>query len=388
MGGVCCTNHQYKIFPFSKEKHSKYKKVKELGSGASCKVYQVQDLLTLKYYALKILNRYNQQYKTLKHNFKQYKTESTILQKLNHKNIVKLVDNWIEKNHLYLQFNVLNGGDLFDYIVQNFINKKYTEQHAANLTKQMLLALQHCHQHNIVHRDIKPENFVVHYQSNNESNNESNNKPFVIKLIDFGCARQVMDDKELNDIAGSPYYVAPEILSNDILRTGKILKAADVWSIGIILYIFIFGQPPFNGKNNKEIFQNISRCKLTFSSNNQCSDQVKDLISKLLHRHPKKRITIEQALKHPWLNENLKDSKFEKIERIQQKLIQLEQPKEVISYLSNKKSNKSNKEQYLLLLLWNQLLWNQLLWNQKRNRLKLLMKKLYNPLDNFKHNVN
>jgi len=164
---------------------------------------------------------------------------------------------------------------------------------ASSLTKQMLLALAHCHERNITHRDLKPENFVFETKSP-----ESN-----MKLIDFGCAVRAADDELIKDVAGSPYYVAPEVLVSDYKRTGRIWKASDMWSIGVIVFLLVHGYPPFNGEQQDQIFHKIRIGKYRFSRDIPLSSQVKDFIQKLLVMDPTKRMTAAQALQHPWIVE-------------------------------------------------------------------------------------
>merc|ERR1712087_952044 len=180
---------------------------------------------------------------------------------------------------------------LFDRIV----NPEYsiTEKVAASLIGDMLKAIQYLHEQNIVHRDLKPENFVFATTANDAN----------IILIDFGCAKKVEDDKEYKDLVGTVYYLAPELAaqSSRVSKTGKVLKCADIWSIGVITYVMLTGRPPFKGKTNKDIFTRIIKEKLKFPSDVDLSDGFKDFVRKALVKNPHKRLTIEDALRHPWV---------------------------------------------------------------------------------------
>jgi len=124
-----------------------------------------------------------------------------------------------------------------------------------------------------------------------------------IVLIDFGCAKEVKDEEEYKDVVGTVYYLAPELAAaqSRIVKTGKILKKADIWSLGVIAYVMLTGRPPFKGKTNKEIFSHIIRDTLTFPDDVQLSDAFKDFVSKTLIKNPLKRISIEDALRDPWV---------------------------------------------------------------------------------------
>lgn len=182
------------------------------------------------------------------------------------------------------------GGELFDRIVSA---QRFTEKHAADIMNQMLSAVKHLHEHNIVHRDLKPENFLM-----NDTGEDAE-----IKLIDFGLSKRFSQKDELekmHTVVGTPYYVAPEVLK------GNYDKQCDVWSLGVILFVFLCGYPPFEGDNNKEIFKNVLKTPLTFDPIDwdRVSDAAKDLLTKMLEKDPTKRISAQQCLEHPWFAMN------------------------------------------------------------------------------------
>ena len=154
----------------------------------------------------------------------------------------------------------------------------------------MLLAIQHCHSHSIAHRDLKPENFV--FQS------QSIESPLI--LIDFGCASKVDLKRLYTDIVGTPYYLAPEYLRGKS-RDGSTLFAADVWAVGVICFILVTGQPPFNGKNNNRIFLNIVKKSVSFPKHSKLSQTLKNFILTLLQKDPSKRPTASKCLSHPFI---------------------------------------------------------------------------------------
>lgn len=122
-----------------------------------------------------------------------------------------------------------------------------------------------------------------------------------MRLIDFGCAVQAEDSEVIKDVAGSPYYVAPEVLDSSVKRTGATWKAADMWSIGVIVFLLLHGYPPFNGETQDKIFAKITKARFKFNSHLKLSSDAKGLIKQLLVKQPEKRISAEEALAHPWI---------------------------------------------------------------------------------------
>ena len=144
----------------------------------------------------------------------------------------------------------------------------------------MLSAVKHLHEKGIVHRDLKPENFLMDDTSENSE----------VKLIDFGLSKRFSQDQEVSKmttVVGTPYYVPPEVLKGSYDHT------CDVWSLGVILFVFLCGYPPFEGDNNKEIFRNVVKQPLTFDPAdwNSVSAQAKDLVTKMLDKDPSQRIS-------------------------------------------------------------------------------------------------
>lgn len=263
---------------------AKYQILKTLGEGASCRVMAVEDKGTKRRYAMKVMD------KSAEYNRSLFENEARILNALKHPNVLELVDAY-EDDRTYNLITVLcQGGELFDRVKEG----KFSEKDASRLTRQMLKALSFCHKQNIVHRDLKPENFVF------ESSDEASN----MKLIDFGCAKVAKDNDIIDDVAGSPYYCAPEVLNDRAVRNGRIWKAADMWSVGVIIFLLVCGYPPFNGESQDEIFYKIRKGKYKFpkkESGINLSTSVKELIALLLQMDPLQRASADIALNHPWV---------------------------------------------------------------------------------------
>lgn len=284
-------------------KSEQYERLKILGKGASCHVVSVRDKQGNKH-ALKVLQKKDGKGKPIAENKGMYANEVAVLASLSHDNILKLVDSWEDNEAFNILTTFCGGGELFDRVKDTFMEKgRFTEGDAVALITQSLESIAYCHDKQVVHRDIKPENFVF----------ETKSKDSPMLLIDFGCARIVQPEAVVPDVAGSPYYVAPEVLSDRMPRTGSIWKASDMWSIGVILYLFVCGQPPFDGQSHDVIFRSIKRGSFHYPSDATISDQVKDLINKLLVPDPTKRLSARQALAHPWITANLqKDAVLDK----------------------------------------------------------------------------
>ena len=211
-------------------------------------------------------------------------SEINILKELDHPNIVRFYETYIDYKYIHIVMQMCTGGELFDRIVKL---EKFTEKDAAEIMQKILSAVQHLHEHKICHRDLKPENFLF----KNENENAE------IKIIDFGLSKKFSKhEQDMTTIVGTPFYVAPEVLS------GKYDKEWDVWSWGVILFVLLCGYPPFDGESNKDIFRAIIKSKLEFDEEEWTgiSEEAKDLISQMLEKDATKRIKISSALTHDW----------------------------------------------------------------------------------------
>ncbi|KAH7283874.1 hypothetical protein KP509_34G029000 [Ceratopteris richardii] len=189
-----------------------------------------------------------------------------------------------DKTYIHLILELCQGGDLYESIAKK---KRYPEVRAASIMKSLLESIQVCHRMGIMHRDIKPENILL---IDNSDTSE-------IKLGDFGLSLEFSRGQKFAGLAGSSYYMAPEILQ------GEYSEEIDLWSAGVIMYIILSGAPPFWGPTEQRIYKAIQKGDLRFSCKpwDDSSSSAKDLIGKMLHPDPKYRITAASALKHPWI---------------------------------------------------------------------------------------
>mmetsp|Transcript_26000 Transcript_26000/g.53380 ORF Transcript_26000/g.53380 Transcript_26000/m.53380 type:complete len:346 (-) Transcript_26000:9-1046(-) len=224
--------------------------------------------------------------------------EATLLAEVKHPHIIPFVEVCEDDENFHIITEICEGGDLFDRTSSEASNGDegcFSELQAARILYEILHAVRYLHQHNVLHRDIKPENIL--FQTLDE------NSP--IKLIDFGLARKHFPHKgepPLTSVSGTPYYIAPEVLRKSYD------KACDVWSVGVIAHILLCGQPPFNGANGKVICRSVVIDPVRFSSKvwKDISVSAKDFVARLLRKDPKKRLTAEQALRHPWILNQIK----------------------------------------------------------------------------------
>ncbi|KAK8562923.1 hypothetical protein V6N13_018527 [Hibiscus sabdariffa] len=202
-----------------------------------------------------------------------------------HSNLVKFYDAFEDHDNVYIVMELCEGGELLDRILAR--GGKYSEDDAKGVMVQMLNVVAFCHLQGVVHRDLKPENFL--YISKEENS--------LLKAIDFGLSDFVRPDERLNDIVGSAYYVAPEVLHRSYGTE------ADVWSIGVIAYILLCGSRPFWARTESGIFRAVLKADPNFNEPPwpSLSLEARDFVKRLLIKDPRKRMTAAQALSHPWI---------------------------------------------------------------------------------------
>ncbi|XP_060713106.1 calcium/calmodulin-dependent protein kinase (CaM kinase) II gamma 1 isoform X11 [Tachysurus vachellii] len=259
-----------------------YQLYEELGKGAFSVVRRCVKKSTGQEYAAKIINTK----KLTARDHQKLEREARICRLLKHPNIVRLHDSIAEEGFHYLVFDLVTGGELFEDIVAR---EYYSEADASQCINQILESVNHIHQHDIVHRDLKPENLLL----------ASKMKGAAVKLADFGLAIEVQGDQQAwFGFAGTPGYLSPEVLRKDPYG-----KPVDIWACGVILYILLVGYPPFWDEDQHKLYQQIKAGAYDFPSPewDTVTPEAKNLINQMLTINPAKRITAEQALKHPWV---------------------------------------------------------------------------------------
>ncbi|XP_020507478.1 calcium/calmodulin-dependent protein kinase type II subunit gamma isoform X31 [Labrus bergylta] len=259
-----------------------YQLYEELGKGAFSIVRRCVKKSTGQEYAAKIINTK----KLSARDHQKLEREARICRLLKHPNIVRLHDSISEEGFHYLVFDLVTGGELFEDIVAR---EYYSEADASHCINQILESVSHIHQHDIVHRDLKPENLLL----------ASKMKGAAVKLADFGLAIEVQGDQQAwFGFAGTPGYLSPEVLRKDPYG-----KPVDIWACGVILYILLVGYPPFWDEDQHKLYQQIKAGAYDFPSPewDTVTPEAKNLINQMLTINPAKRITADQAIKHPWV---------------------------------------------------------------------------------------
>ncbi|XP_051767093.1 calcium/calmodulin-dependent protein kinase type II subunit delta isoform X21 [Ctenopharyngodon idella] len=259
-----------------------YQLYEELGKGAFSVVRRCVKLCTGQEYAAKIINTK----KLSARDHQKLEREARICRLLKHPNIVRLHDSISEEGFHYLLFDLVTGGELFEDIVAR---EYYSEADASHCIQQILEAVLHCHQMGVVHRDLKPENLLLASKCKNAA----------VKLADFGLAIEVQGDQQAwFGFAGTPGYLSPEVLRKEAYG-----KPVDIWACGVILYILLVGYPPFWDEDQHKLYQQIKAGAYDFPSPewDTVTPEAKNLINQMLTINPAKRITAQEALKHPWV---------------------------------------------------------------------------------------
>jgi len=257
-----------------------YDVIRQLGKGGFGKVYEVRHKKTGEIRPCKHLSKLNIK------NLEKFKNEIELLRKMDHPNIVKLYEIFESERSLYLIMEECKGGEVFSKIIER-INAKlmYSEKDAANIIKQVISCINYCHNKNICHRDLKPEN-LLYLKDGPEKDN-------LIKVIDFGLSQNA---NKLKSRVGTAYYVSPEVLR------GNYTEKCDIWSAGVILYLLLTGEPPFNGQNDQIIYSKILKFDVKFPEQKwkYISKEVKDLLQNHMLVPENRRYTAKQVLEHIW----------------------------------------------------------------------------------------
>ncbi|XP_023607136.1 myosin light chain kinase family member 4 [Myotis lucifugus] len=216
------------------------------------------------------------------------KNEITVMNQLDHVNLIQLYDAFESKNDIVLVMEYVDGGELFDRIIDN--NYNLTELDTILFIKQICEGIRHMHQMYILHLDLKPENILCVNRDTKQ-----------IKIIDFGLARRYKPREKLKVNFGTPEFLAPEVVNYDFVSF-----PTDMWSVGVIAYMLLSGLSPFLGDNDAETLNNILACRWDLEEEEfqNISEEAKEFISKLLIKEKSWRISASEALKHPWLSDH------------------------------------------------------------------------------------
>uniref|UniRef100_A0A672R7G2 MAP/microtubule affinity-regulating kinase 3 n=1 Tax=Sinocyclocheilus grahami TaxID=75366 RepID=A0A672R7G2_SINGR len=261
-----------------------YRLLKTIGKGNFAKVKLAKHVLTDKEVAVKIIDKTQLNSSSLQKLFR----EVRIMKVLNHPNIVKLFEVIETDKSLYLVMEYASGGEVFDYLVAH---GRMKEKEARAKFRQIVSAVQYCHQKCIVHRDLKAENLLLDADMN-------------IKIADFGFSNEFTLGNKLDTFCGSPPYAAPELFQGKKYDGPEV----DVWSLGVILYTLVSGSLPFDGQNLKELRERVLRGKyrIPFYMSTDCEN----LLKKFLILNPTKRGSLEQIMKDRWMNVGHEDNEL------------------------------------------------------------------------------
>ncbi|XP_072539046.1 MAP/microtubule affinity-regulating kinase 3 isoform X9 [Salminus brasiliensis] len=268
-----------------------YRLLKTIGKGNFAKVKLARHILTGREVAIKIIDKTQLNPTSLQKLFR----EVRIMKILNHPNIVKLFEVIETEKTLYLVMEYASGGEVFDYLVAH---GRMKEKEARAKFRQIVSAVQYCHQKHIVHRDLKAENLLLDADMN-------------IKIADFGFSNEFTLGNKLDTFCGSPPYAAPELFQGKKYDGPEV----DVWSLGVILYTLVSGSLPFDGQNLKELRERVLRGKyrIPFYMSTDCEN----LLKRFLVLNPAKRGTLEvredgenQIMKDRWINAGFEEDEL------------------------------------------------------------------------------
>ncbi|XP_076750841.1 serine/threonine-protein kinase MARK2 isoform X3 [Xylocopa sonorina] len=269
----------------SEEPHiGKYKLLKTIGKGNFAKVKLAKHVPTGKEVAIKIIDKTQLNPGSLQKLFR----EVRIMKMLDHPNIVKLFQVIETEKTLYLVMEYASGGEVFDYLV---LHGRMKEKEARAKFRQIVSAVQYCHQKKIIHRDLKAENLLLDSEMN-------------IKIADFGFSNEFTPGNKLDTFCGSPPYAAPELFQGKKYDGPEV----DVWSLGVILYTLVSGSLPFDGSTLRELRERVLRGKyrIPFYMSTDCEN----LLKKFLVLNPTKRASLETIMKDKWMNMGYDDDEL------------------------------------------------------------------------------
>lgn len=268
--------------------YKKYQLMEELGVGSTSTCYRCMNKENGNHYACKIIDK-----QMIEERFQgmmeQFHTEIEALRSLHHPSIIELSDVYISEEKIFIIMELMEGGELFDYVVQK---GTLTEDEASNIVRKVTSAIVYMHSQNIVHRDLKPENLLLCRKPKNSQDSVD------VKIIDFGLSK-CMTEPVAQSFLGTRGYLAPEML-----QRRNYTKAVDTWALGVIVFVLLCGCLPFDDDSATVPTDELVRAKFVLRFPRwakNLSPSAKDLLSHLLDVIPARRYTAEQALEHPWV---------------------------------------------------------------------------------------
>lgn len=257
---------------------------KPLGRGKFGAVYLAREKKSKYIVAIKVLHKSQLLKAGVEH---QLRREIEIQSHLRHRNILRMYGYFYDSKRIYLILEYSPGGELYKRLTQK---GHFSERTSAKYISDLATALDFCHAKHVIHRDIKPENLLVGAHGE-------------MKIADFGWSVHAPTSRR-NTLCGTLDYLPPEMVEG---RDHD--KNVDVWSLGVLLFEFLYGGPPFEAEGHSATYRRISRVDLKFPSRPEVSEDAKDLIRGFLVKEPHLRIPLKDVPKHPWVVRMLKESK-------------------------------------------------------------------------------
>ncbi|XP_053693406.1 serine/threonine-protein kinase ULK3 [Sabethes cyaneus] len=262
---------------------SEYQMLERIGSGTYATVYRAMKKTTKDVFAIKCVEKASLSKSAVDNII----TEISLLKKLKHQHIVEMKDFLWDERFIYIVMEYCNGGSLSGYIRQK---QQLSETTCRIFLRQLALALRYMRQNDVCHFDLKPQNLLLMRGTAGHG--------ITLKVADFGFAQHLKLGQENTSIKGSPLYMAPEILLKHCYDA-----TADLWSIGVILYECLFGKAPYSSHSLQELIEKIrSNRRIEVPKSQHISPECEDLLSRLLQRSPKDRISFEDFFKHAFLD--------------------------------------------------------------------------------------
>jgi len=256
--------------------------MKKIGEGGFGTVKSAKDKRTGALRAVKSVSKDSSEAEHLRE-------EMDIMRLLDHPNIVRFYECFEDKRYVYMILELCEGGELLERIMEA---GTFSEALAAKSVRQMFLAINYLHQNYIMHRDLKPENWLLSSRAGGVGKTP-------LKLIDFGISRRFKPGVPVRTKAGTPNYLAPEVLS------GKYDEKADVWSTGVVAYILLSGTHPFNGRTPDDVLKQVKASNYSTEGGpwRAVSGDAKTFVRSCMSKYPTNRISATEALEDNWIKD-------------------------------------------------------------------------------------